>query len=86
MTRQFAAAALAAAALALAPVATATPQEDDPGWSCVTMGDQICGPDSDDQGHTPGCYSDTGELVAPWPCYLVVNPDGSADVFTGSAS
>lgn len=61
--------------------AQAQPAEDEPGWSCTETALRICGPASDDYGHAPGCYSDTGKLVAPWPCTVVVNPDGTADVY-----
>ncbi|UXE04435.1 hypothetical protein SEA_FUNSIZED_64 [Mycobacterium phage Funsized] len=64
----------------------AAPAEDDPGWSCVDSGNHICGPLSDDFGHTPGCYDDGGVFVAPWPCHVVVNPQtGEGDVYTGLA-
>lgn len=56
-------------------------QEDDPQWDCRTMGDRRCGP-TNVQGVTAGCYADTGELVAVWPCRVVVNADGSSDVYT----
>lgn len=65
-------------------IAHATPagqtQEDDPGWDCRAMGDRRCGP-TNVQGVAAGCYSDTGALVAVWPCHVVVNPDGSSDVY-----
>lgn len=58
-------------------------QEDDPGWDCRTMGDRRCGP-TNVQGVAAGCYADTGALVAPWPCHVVVDPaTGEADVYTG---
>lgn len=57
-------------------------QEDDPGWDCRTMGMRDCGP-ANTQGVTAGCYNDAAELVAVWPCHVVVNADGSADVFEG---
>lgn len=60
-------------------------QEDDPGWSCVDSRDHVCGPASDDWGHTPGCYDDGGVLVAAWPCSVVANADGSSDVYTPDA-
>ncbi|WP_236747242.1 hypothetical protein [Mycobacteroides abscessus] len=28
-------------------VPTAEPEEDEPGWECATMGNRICGPESD---------------------------------------
>lgn len=75
------AAALTAASLFTMPIASAGPvQEDDPGWSCITMGNRVCGLDNSN-GVTPGCYDDTSTLVAPWPCHVVVNPDGSSDVY-----
>lgn len=67
-------------AVAFAPDANARIQEDDPGWDCVSMGDRSCGP-TNTQGVTAGCYDDGGVLVAPWPCHIVVNPDGSSDVY-----
>lgn len=54
--------------------------EDDPAWDCTTMGNRICGP-SNAQGAVAGCFDEGGVLVAPWPCTVVVNPDGSADVY-----
>lgn len=76
----------AALAVTVAPAAHAdqTIQEDDPGWDCRT-GDHVCGPLSDDAGHQPGCYNDTLKLVADWPCSIVVNADGSSDVYTPDA-
>ena len=58
-------------------------QEDDPGWDCTTSSGRVCGPLGDDLGHAPGCYADTGALVAAWPCHVVANADGSSDVYTG---
>lgn len=73
-------------ALVLPAIAAAQPQEDDPGWSCVNdSSPSVCGPLSDDWGHAPGCYNDQRELVAAWPCSVVVNPDGSSDVYTPDA-
>ncbi len=54
--------------------------EDSPAWDCVSMGNRVCGP-TNSQGVTAGCYNDARELVAPWPCWVLVNPDGSSDVF-----
>ena len=59
-----------------APEGSASPQEDDPGWSCVDDGNRVCGPQSDDWGHTPGCYDDGGVLVALWPCEAWKLSDG----------
>jgi hypothetical protein len=71
-----------------AVTASATPagqtQEDDPGWDCRTMGDRSCGP-TNAQGVQAGCYSDGGALVAAWPCYVVINQAGDADVYTPDA-
>lgn len=54
--------------------------EDSPQWDCADMGDRVCGPDN--ASHVPaGCYDEGGVLVAPWPCRVVVNPDGTADVY-----
>ena len=55
-------------------------QEDDPGWDCVSMGNRVCGP-TNSQGIEAGCYNDAAQLVAPWPCHVVVNPDGSSDAY-----
>lgn len=66
--------------------AHAQPTEDSPGWSCIETQTRVCGPASDDYGHTPGCYDDGGVLVALWPCYVVVDPTtGEADVYTPEA-
>lgn len=73
-------------ALAIATHAHGTPTritEDDPRWNCTTMGNRICGPNNAN-GVTAGCYSDTGSApVHLWPCHVVVNPDGSSDVWEG---
>ena len=69
-------------AAGLRGVATAAPLEDDPGWSCITNGDRRCGP-GNSNGVPPGCYDDAGMLVAPWPCVVIVNPDGTSDVYVG---
>lgn len=53
-----------------------SPQEDDPGWSCIDAGNRVCGPLSDDWGHTPGCYDDGGVIVALWPCEAWKPSDG----------
>lgn len=76
------AAILAATALAAPAIAAAQPQEDDPGWSCVDDGNRICGPNNP-QGAPAACYDEGGVIVAMWPCHVVVNPDGSSDVYTG---
>jgi hypothetical protein len=64
------------------PVSTI--EEDSPAWSCVDDGNRICGPNNA-QGAPAGCYDDGGVLVAAWPCYVVINHDGSSDVFTPDA-
>lgn len=47
-----------------APVAQAQPlHEDNPGWSCTTQGNRVCGP-GNSQGAQPGQYVN-GKLV-PW--------------------
>jgi hypothetical protein len=69
---------------ATSAIAAPTVTEDSPAWDCIFDGNRICGP-GNPQGVAAGCYNDRGALVAPWPCHLVVNPDGSADVYTGSA-
>ena len=43
------------------------PQEDEPGWSCASMGNRVCGP-TNVEGAVPGCYDEGGVLVALWPC------------------
>lgn len=49
-----------------APEASASPLEDEPGFSCVDDGNRVCGPGN---GQAPaGCYDDGGVLVAVWPC------------------
>jgi hypothetical protein len=55
-------------------------QEDESGWSCVDQGNRTCGL-GNSNGVPAGCYDDGGVIVAPWPCYVVVNADGSSDVF-----
>lgn len=83
MLKPIAAAALISLAVLAAPAAHAAPiTEDDPGWSCVDDGNRICGPNNAN-GVAAGCYDDGGVLVAVWPCHIEVNPDGSADVYTG---
>lgn len=69
---------LASATGAMAPAHAST--EDSPSWSCVDDGNRICGP-GNANGAPAGCYDDGGVLVAPWPCYVVVGADGSADVY-----
>lgn len=56
--------------------------EDDPAFDCVSMGNRICGP-GNPQGQPAACYDDGGVIVAPWPCHVIVNADGSSDVYTG---
>lgn len=64
----------------------ATCQEDDPDhcWDCRRDGDRVCGP-GNDQGVLAGCYSDTSPAapLAPWPCHVIVRPDGEGDIYTG---
>lgn len=55
--------------------------EDESGWDCVSMGNRICGP-GNDQGKPAACYDDGGVIVALWPCYVVVDQNGDADVYT----
>ena len=57
--------------------------EDSVGWDCRTDGNRICGPDNSN-ALPAGCYNDAAALVAPWPCYIVVGPDGTADIYTGA--
>lgn len=56
-------------------------EEDSDDWDCTTMGDRVCGPNNSNHV-TAGCYNDSAQLVAVWPCHIVVNADGSSDVFT----
>lgn len=74
---------IAASTMFSAP-AYASPMEDSPSWDCVADGNRICGP-GNEQGIAAGCYSDTGVMMAVWPCYVVVNPDSSSDVYTVDA-
>lgn len=64
-------------------LAVQMPNEDDPDWDCRTQGNRICGP-RNSQLVEPGCYNDGGTLVALWPCHVVVNPDGTSDVYQGA--
>lgn len=49
--------------------------EDQPCWSCVDMGNRVCGPDNAD--HVPaGCYDDGGVLWSEWPCEAWKPSDG----------
>lgn len=68
----------------VAPAHADTINEDDPGWSCVDDGNRICGP-GNAQGAPAACYDEGGVIVAVWPCSVVVNPDGSSDVYTPDA-
>lgn len=70
------AAAMTAAALALSPIPVALAQP----LSCATADNRVCLVDNA-SGLPAGCYSDTGAMVAPMPCYVVVNRDGTADVY-----
>lgn len=73
----------AGAIISTPPVAWAAPvQEDEAGWSCVDDGNRICGP-GNPEGKPAACYDDGGVIVALWPCHVVVNSDGSADVYEG---
>lgn len=54
--------------------------EDEDGWSCVTMGNRVCSP-TNDEGVEAGCYNDNAELVATWPCFVTVDDDGNADMY-----
>jgi hypothetical protein len=47
--------------------ATATAEEDEPGWSCVDDGNRVCGP-GNEEGKPAGCYDDGGVMYAEWPC------------------
>lgn len=85
-----------AGSLAMTPVAWAQPhaptpltcQEDGSGppgcrpWSCVDNGNRICGP-GNPEGKLAACYDDARMVVALWPCHVVINPDGSSDVYRG---
>ncbi len=91
MLKTFAAGMLIGAALGLpiGPAIIAQAQaapivEDDPAWSCATMGNRICGPANTNQ-LAAGCYNDSAQLVAPWPCHVIVDPStGVGDVYEGA--
>lgn len=53
----------------------AMPDEDSPEWSCVDMGNRVCGP-GNSNGAPAGCYDDGGVLFAAWPCAPWVPSDG----------
>lgn len=75
----------AGAIISSAPaIAAPAVTEDSPAFDCIFDGNRICGP-GNAQGAAAGCYNDHAALVAPWPCHIVVNPDGSSDVYTGPA-
>lgn len=57
--------------------------EDDRAYDCIFDGNRICGPNNV-QGVAPGCYNDHAALVVPWPCHVVLNADGSSDVYGGA--
>ena len=40
--------------------------EDESGWSCVDMGNKVCGP-GNGQAVPAGRYDEGGVLVDPWP-------------------
>lgn len=77
--------ALAGVGVAFPAAAAARPNEDEPGWSCVDRGNHVCGP-GNSEGKPAACYDDGGVIVALWPCHIVRNPDGSADVYDGLAA
>ena len=60
----------------------ATITEDSPEWDCVTMGNRVCGP-GNDQGKPAACYDDGGVIVASWPCHVVIDANGDAQVYEG---
>lgn len=71
MCTTIAAGALAVAGVvAMAPAAAASPNEDEPGWSCVDDGNHVCGP-GNSEGKPAACYDDGGVIVALWPCHAV---------------
>jgi hypothetical protein len=71
MRTTIAAAALAVASVvAMAPTAAASPNEDEPGWSCVDDGNKVCGP-GNPEGKPAACYDEGGVIVALWPCHAV---------------
>ena len=81
-TKRFALALLAALAISAQQVASAyadTPNEDEPGWSCVDDGNRVCGPGNPE--HKPAaCYDDGGVIVALWPC-SPWTPDPDEEVY-----
>lgn len=70
-------------ASATGTMAHARAEEDSPSWSCVDDGNRICGP-GNANGAPAGCYDDGGVMVAPWPCYVVVDGAGNGDAFFGA--
>lgn len=68
-SRRVLAALVLSASVALAPVAlaSASPLEDEQGWSCVDDGNRVCGPGNSD-GKPAACYDQGGVIVALWPC------------------
>lgn len=74
----------AGAIISSAPaIAAPAVPEDSPAFDCIFDGNRVCGPNNA-QGAAAGCYNDRAALVAPWPCHVVVNADGSADVYAGA--
>lgn len=65
------------------PVRTPAATEDDRAYDCIFDGNRICGP-TNPQGVPAGCYNDRGALVAPWPCHVVIDANGNADVYGGA--
>lgn len=65
----------------------AAPLEDEPGFSCVTDGNQVCGPDNA-EGVPAGRYDEGGVLVDPWPVdwTLVNRPHVGSGAQPGPAS
>lgn len=55
--------------------------EDSDCWDCALMGNHTCGP-ANSNGYEPGCYHETGALLAAWPCVVVTDPYGNYQVYT----
>lgn len=64
----------------LAHAAPGSVSDDDPSFDCTRSDNMICGP-GNPTGAAPGCYNDRAQLVAPWPCYVVVSPNGTGAVY-----
>jgi hypothetical protein len=57
------------------------PANASPSHYCVDD-DHMCKP-GNSEGKPAACYDDGGVIVAEWPCYAVIRPDGSFDILEG---